>query len=295
MQLTLLGTGTPAPSLTRQGSSYLVRAGSDILLFDHGQGAGHRLLEAGLRPSDVTHLFLTHMHYDHIADVPRLLLQHWDHGGADAPALHVYGPAPVPRIIDGMIGEAGVFALDIAARTTHPASLDVYASRGGTPPRPGPAPVVTEIAAGDVIEGDGWRVVTGQARHFQPVMDCLAYRTEADGRAIVYSGDSGGVLDSMVALATGCDVLIHMCHFLSGTEPNEAFRLSCGGHRDVAEIARRAGAGTLVLTHFPPSLDRPGVAERMVAEIGTIFDGTVMIGRDLMDVPFGTSLPKGIE
>lgn len=295
MRLTLLGTGTPAPTLSRQGSSYLIRVGSDVLLFDHGQGAGHRLLEAGVLPTEVTHLFLTHLHYDHIADVPRLILQHWDHRQPDAPPILIFGPAPLCRVIDCMIGENGAFALDIAARTIHLSSIDVYAARGGTPPRPPPKPEITEVSVGDVVEGKGWRVTTGQARHFQPVLECFGYRIESGNHSITYSGDSGGVLDSMVTLAQGCDVLIHMCHFMSGTEPNEAFRESCGGHKDVAELAQRAGVKTLVLTHFPPSLDRPGVMERLVQEVGEIFSGTVIIGRDLLDVPLNTAFPQGIE
>ena len=47
MRITLLGTGTPAPSLKRQSSGYLIDVGGDVLVFDHGAGAHHRLLEAG--------------------------------------------------------------------------------------------------------------------------------------------------------------------------------------------------------------------------------------------------------
>ena len=34
--ITLLGTGTPAPSLTRQSSGYLIEVGSDLIVWDHG-------------------------------------------------------------------------------------------------------------------------------------------------------------------------------------------------------------------------------------------------------------------
>ena len=285
MYLMLLGTGTPAPSAVRAGSGYLVELGDEKLVFDHGPGAAHRLCEAGYSPTDIGHAFFSHVHYDHIADYPRLVLQRWDQGAEAISELAVYGPQPIGRITEQLIGQDGVFGPDIESRISHPASLDVYTARGGTLPRARPAPQVREVRPGDIIEGGYWRVTVGEARHFQPFLDCVAYRIDCDEGSIVYSGDSGGALESMVALAADCDVLIHMCHFASGTEPTAAFRASCGGHMDVAETARRAGARTLVLTHFSPVLERPGVIEALVSDIATVYRGNIVIGRDLLHVP----------
>lgn len=285
MKITLLGTGTPAPSLTRQSSGYAVDVGGDVLVMDHGPGAHHRLLEAGYAAADVTHLFLTHYHYDHLMDYPRLVLTRWDQGGGRVPDLEVFGPAPLAEVSGRFFGPSGAFALDIAARTRHPASLAVYAARGGTGARLPPRPVLREVAPGDVVEGRGWTMRVGPARHFQPILDCLAYRLETADGTLVYSGDNGGVYRPFIDFAQGCDVLIHMCHFLSGTEVDAAYRDASGSHLDVAETARVAGARTLVLTHLLPQLDRPGVKERMVAEMREIYDGTIIVGEDLMDVP----------
>lgn len=291
MKITLLGTGTPAPSLTRQSSGYVVEAGGDVLVMDHGPGAHHRLLQAGYAAADVTHLFLTHYHYDHLMDYPRLVLTRWDQGGGKVPDLEVFGPEPLAEITARLFGPEGVFALDIAARTRHPASLAVYAARGGAGERVPPRPVLRQVAPGDVIEGDGWTMRVGPARHFQPILHCLAYRLETADGTLVYSGDNGGVFQPFVDFARGCDVLIHMCHFLSGTEVHAGYREATGSHLDVAETARAAGARTLVLTHLLPQFDRPGVAERMVAEMHGIFDGTIVVGRDLMEVPLKPRRP----
>lgn len=285
MKITLLGTGTPAPSLTRQSSSYLIEIGDDVIVMDHGPGAQHRLLEAGKRPTDITHAFLSHMHYDHIMDYPRLVLQRWDMGAGAIPELKVFGPQPLARITERLLGEDGAFGLDIESRVSHQASKDVYVSRGGKLPRAKPKPDVREVVPGDVIEGDAWRVTVGEAQHFQPIMDCFGYRVECDEGVLVYSGDSGGVPDSMIALAKDCDVLIHMCHFASGMEPSVGYRNASGSHMDIAEVASRAGAKTVVLTHFIPLLDRPGVLERMVSEMRAVYDGNIIIGRDLMQIP----------
>jgi len=285
MKITLLGTGTPAPSLTRQSSSYLIEIGDDVIVMDHGPGAQHRLLEAGRHPTDVTHAFLSHMHYDHIMDYPRLVLQRWDMGAGKIPELKVFGPQPLARISEQLIGDDGAFGLDIESRVSHQASKDVYVSRGGTLPRAKPRPEIREVVPGDTIEGDAWRVTVGEASHFQPIMDCLGYRLESDEGVLVYSGDSGGVPESMIDLARDCDVLIHMCHFATGMEPTEEYRQASGSHMDIAELATRANVKTVVLSHCIPVLDCPGVMEGLVSEMRAVYNGNIVIGQDLMEIP----------
>jgi len=295
MKITLLGTGTPAPSLTRQSSSYMIEVGNDVIVMDHGPGAQHRLLEAGRRPTDVTHAFLSHMHYDHIMDYPRLLLQRWDMGAGKIPELKVFGPQPLARITKQFIGEDGVFGLDIESRVSHQASQDVFVSRGGELPRLKPQPEIREVVPGDMIEGDAWRVKVGETSHFQPIIECLAYRIESDEGTLVYSGDSGGVPESMIDLAKDCDVLIHMCHFATGIEPSDGYRQAAGSHMDIAEVAKRANAKTVVLSHFIPMLDWPGVMERLVNEMRSVYDGNIVIGRDLLEVPIKIRYPHDVD
>lgn len=295
MKITLLGTGTPAPSLTRQSSGYLIEIGDDIIVMDHGPGAAHRLLEAGCHPTRVTHAFISHLHYDHMMDYPRLILQRWDMGAGKIPELKVFGPKPLADITNKAIGPDGVFGLDVESRVSHQASLDVFVSRGGVLPREKPHPIVREVAPGDVVEGDGWRVTVGEAQHFQPILECLGFRLETPERVFVYSGDSGGVPESMIELARDADILVHMCHFASGMEPTDAYRLASGNHMDIAEIAKRANVKTVVLTHFIHLLDRPGVLEQLVCEMKAVFGGNIVIGRDLMELPLDMALPHRID
>lgn len=291
MKLTLLGTGTPAPSLRRASSGYVFELGDDVVVMDHGPGAHHRLLEAGYQATDVTHFLATHYHYDHIMDYPRLVLTRWDHGGDAIAPLKVFGPEPLAEINDRFIGAEGAFALDIAARTESPASLAVYHARGGTGDRPRPTPDLRQVAPGDVIEGRDWRILVGPARHVQPNLNCLSYRVETSEGTVVYSGDNGGVFEPFIEFAKGTDVLIHMNHFLSGTEATPDYRQMSGSHMDNAETARQAEVGMLVLTHFLPMLDRVGVKERMVAEMAEVYNGPIVIGEDLMEIPLRVSKP----
>ena len=42
----------------------------------------------------------------------------------------------------------------------------------------------------------------------------------------------------------------------------------------------------LVLSHVTPQFDRPGMRERVVREIGSVFEGDLFFGEDLMQIPF---------
>ena len=91
ISLTLLGTGTPAPLMHRAGSSYLVRFGNQALLFDCGPGSVRRLLRKGVSPTEITGLFLTHLHYDHCVDYGYLVLNRWDQGSGRFPSWMWWG------------------------------------------------------------------------------------------------------------------------------------------------------------------------------------------------------------
>ena len=294
LTVTLLGTGTPAPSLSRQSSGYLIEVGSDVIVWDHGPGAHQRLIESGRRSIDVTHAFFTHLHYDHCMDYGRLVLQRWDQGAGRIPDLKVYGPTPLARMSEQLFGVDGIYGPDISARTSHRSSLDVFEARGGKLPRHRPAPRVTEIHAGSVVEGNGWKVTVGHAQHAQPYLECLALRLDTPEGALCYSGDCG-LSDGIVALAKDCDMLILMNHFFSGTEPSAAYRAATGNHRDNALIAKRAGVKVLVLTHLLDQIDQPSIREQIVHEIRLVFDGKVVWGEDLMRLGLSGTAVGAIE
>ncbi len=294
VRITLLGTGTPSPSLDRQSSGYLFEVGGETIVLDHGPGAHHRLLESGHRAIDVTHVFFSHLHYDHCMDYARLVLQRWDQGADRIPDLQVFGPTPIARMTELLFGEDGVYGPDIRARIEHESSIDVFQARGGTPPRRRPAPRVREVHAGDIVHGTDWSMTVGHASHVQPYLECLAFRLDAGDGSVCYSGDSG-LAEEIIELARGADVLIQMNHHFSGSEPSASYRAACGNHRDNAVMAKKAGVKTLVLTHLLAQIDRPGVREQIVHEIRQEFDGTVIWGEDLMTFTITSSGVGSVE
>jgi ribonuclease BN (tRNA processing enzyme) len=291
MKITLLGTGTPTPSLKRMCSSYLVEIGQDKILFDHGFGSHHRLLEAGLRATDITHLFFSHLHYDHCGDYTRLLLTRWDQGAGKIPELKVFGPPPLANMTRLLFGRDGAFGPDLQARTENRCSLDIYEARGGVLPRRVPAPQITELCEKNMrVQTSAWKIIAAPVMHFEPQLTPYGYRLESAEGIFVYSGDTGPS-DGMRTLAKGCDVLVHMCHQLSGTAMSLAFAQSCMGHLELAELGTQSGAKNLVLTHITEQMDRPGVRERVIAEMSKIYRGNLFFGEDLMEIPVAAPTP----
>lgn len=293
LRLTLLGTGTPTPSLERGGASFVIEKDDAALLFDCGPAAVRRLLAAGVPPTQISHLFLTHLHYDHCMDYAYLTLTRWDQGAGQIPDLQVYGPAGTARMTDLLFGEEGAYQADLAGRTQHPGSHLIYEHRGGTLPRQRPAPKVREVSAGTEIDGGGWRVGVAGMVHCQPYLHSVAYRFECAEASIVVTGDTAPN-PQLVELARGADVLLHMCHFLNDVETDPRLTSSCSGHLDAARTAADAGVEKLVLIHLTEQSVRPGIRERMVAEAAAVFDGTIILGEDLMEIPLEPIRPEPI-
>ena len=75
MQITFLGTSSGAPSRTRNVSSIALHFAqqSRLWLFDCGEATQQQLLHTSLRLSQLEHIFLTHLHGDHLSGLPGLL------------------------------------------------------------------------------------------------------------------------------------------------------------------------------------------------------------------------------
>jgi ribonuclease BN (tRNA processing enzyme) len=123
----------------------------------------------------------------------------------------------------------------------------------------------------------------------------FGYRFDAPGRSIVISGDTAPS-DNLVALARGADVLVHDALYdaaaverlVAGVANAATLRQSVLSHHTTAEdagrLAQAAGVKTLVLSHLIPAED-PAVTDQMwIAAARTHFRGTVILGKDLLEV-----------
>ena len=277
MKLTILGSGSPEAYIRRASSGYLVEVGTDTILFDCGGGVFDNLLRAGRQPSDITHIIFTHLHSDHMMDYARLVHAAWDEGGVP---IKIYGPAPIRAITDGYFGADGVLAHDLRARTELPQSQEVWLARGGTLPRPWPAPDVHEITAGDSIEGEGWRIDSATAPHAQPFLECMAFALSHAGKKFVYSGDSG-LCPEVSALSKNADLLLHWCYRLDGIEATQSMAKTTPTPSEIGEMAKKAQARRLVLTHFRKYMDKKSLFDKALHNAREAFGDHVVIAEDL--------------
>jgi len=283
MKVTLLGTGSPEAHVRRASSGYLVEVGADRILLDCGGGVFDRLLQSGRRPSDITHIVFSHLHSDHMMDYARLVHAAWDEGGVP---IKVYGPKPIGVISEKLFGRDGVFAHDLVARTEHPASQEVWKSRGGQLPRPWPSPHITEILPGFSLAGPNWSLTTCEVPHAQPYLSCMALRIDTARAKFVYSGDAGPC-DTLPKLAQGADLLLHWCYRTARETKNANLASKTTSPADIASLAQRAKVKRLVVTHLRAHMDTDDTHGEIMRQLRSGFDGPSSIAEDLMvfDLP----------
>ena len=277
----VLGAGTPTPTPTRFGSSFVVEIGGEHILLDCGPAATHKLVKMGLWPTDIDYLFFTHHHFDHDVDYPCFLLCRWDQSIGKENQLRVYGPRLTEKITEALIGEEGAFAHDWKARVEHPLSQQVFVNRGGTLPRKPPDVDAKDVGPGRVHRGADWEVGAAHAEHVQPYLDSLAYRLDTPDGSIVFTGDTQPC-QTVIDLARNADVMLCMCW--DDQEVMERTGEAGGqcGTTDAAKMAQQAGVKKLVLVHIGPNLASHGVMGKGVGDVKGVYDGQLVFSEELM-------------
>jgi ribonuclease BN (tRNA processing enzyme) len=276
--LLLLGTmAGPVLDPRRMMASQAVVVDGSVYLVDCGYGTILRLVEAGLRPADVKAIFVTHHHSDHNADYVNLVHLAWIQGIEDR--IVSIGPPPFRSIHD-------------AALAFHREDIAIRIAGTGRKPIAEHFDVREVAEPGLVYEDEKLRVRCGVADH-PPFATALGFRFETPGRSIAFSGDTAASA-SIAALAEGADVLVHEAMHVPGIDamlakrryvPPKLRQFLVEGHtsaEDAGRIAAEAGVGTLVLSHLLPG-DQAEVTDAIwAAEAAKHFDGTIVVGRDLM-------------
>jgi ribonuclease Z len=194
LQVVLLGTASgPSIQAQRLGIATLIRAGSEQLLFDVGRGVTTGMARLAITPADVTKIFLTHLHSDHLVGLPELHLFPWASQGRSAP-LQLWGPDGT-RAMAQHLEQA--FSFDIRTRRDVDEKF----------PADGIRIVAIDIQEGIVYDASGVRVTAFLVDH-SPVAPAFGYRIDYGGRSVVLSGDTKPS-DNLIEHAEGVDVLVH--------------------------------------------------------------------------------------
>lgn len=246
MRLTVLGSGSCELRADRSSPAYLLQADGYSLLLDLGAGAWRRLTEAGHDPAQVGAVALSHAHPDHLADlIPLLFALNYDPALSEQASLDLLAHAGLEPLIAGLQGLFGTWL---------------------TPP---PERLRTHwLAPGRSLSLGPLTVHTAAADH---APTSLAWRMECEGHSLVYLGDSRATPE-LARFSQGADLIIAHC---AGNDAHPK-----PGHlhpRAAGELARRAEARGLLLSHFYRAVD-PDLAVDSAAKA---FGGPVWAARDL--------------
>ena len=243
MRITVLGSAGSHPAAARMCSGYLVEAGDTALLLDAGNGSTANLQRTfALRDLDA--VVVSHRHLDHCIDlVGAFYALHFD---------------PTFR------GRIPLYAAD-----------EVYATLAALLAEDSPmtfGDVFTDHVVGHGDRREIGPMVLSFARSVHPpptVSTCV----EADGRRLVYSGDTAGGED-LITIARGADLFL--CEATWAGDPTDyppGVHLTAG---QAAEVARKAEVDRLVLTHIAGGTDR----DRVLSEASAAFDGPIALAED---------------
>lgn len=190
MVVTLVGTGGPELTASREGEATLVQAEGQTLLFDAGRGVLEGLYRSRVLPQTVTKVFLTHLHSDHIAGLPDLWMTPWFLLGRTTP-MEVWGPPGTQAMVNGM---RAMYAHDVEHRANAVFKREALAI------------TVHEIQPG-VVYSEGGVTVTATPVEHADGDPAFAYRVEATGRAVFLTGDCT-LTPGLLTAARSADVVV---------------------------------------------------------------------------------------
>jgi len=270
IEVTLLGTSAGPPAHVGQaGISTLIEAGGDRLLFDAGRGCMERLVRSGRQMDDVSKLFITHLHSDHIVDIPDLMLTPWSAPAARRAPLEVWGPQGTRDMMHYL---QSAFAFDIHIRR----DVDEKASPEGI------KVFARDIQEGVAYEKNGVKITSFLVDH-GPVKPAYGFRLDYGGHSVALSGDTRPS-ENLVKFCRGVDVLIHEVidpEVLRKQRPSEQLFQAILRHHTTPEQAAS------IFTRVQPRLAVYSHAvgtSATVDQTRTAYSGQVEMGEDLMSI-----------
>ena len=271
LKVTLLGTGYPRPVMERFGPSILIEAGKEKLLFDCGRGVTQRLYQLKVPFGEVTSLFLTHLHSDHIVGIPDVYLTGWLLGRTTP--LRVWGPAGTAEMMSHL---EQAYQFDIHTRRDVDEKL----------PGQGAVVVAKDIEQGVVYQNNDLRVTAFAVDH-SPVKPAFGYRVDYAGHSVVLSGDTR-YSENLIRFSQGADILIHEVidpeAYLAGDrlfspEMKQKVIAHHTNPEQAGTIFNKVKPKLAVYSHIVP-FDAPD----LVAHTRKTYPGPLEVGEDLMSI-----------
>lgn len=292
------------PTRSRNVSSVALRLPqrAEVWLFDCGEATQHQLLRSAPKISQISRIFITHMHGDHVFGLPGLLATCGLAGHATR--IDLYGPLGLEDYVRSSVQYTQtILAYPVDIHTIEPGMIyeddefvvsclplkhriPAFGFRVTEKDRPGRFEVEKAAALG-IPSGPlygklkrGEQITLEDGRTINGAQLCAA---PEEGRKIVYCTDTI-FSENAIELARDADLLIHEATYV---EQDEA--LARRGQHSTAQMAARvaqeAGVRKLIITHFSQRYARGNEVEpeALLAEARATFPATEM-ARDFMTI-----------
>jgi len=302
MHVITIGTGSPIANPHRVQPSTAVIADGVFIILDAGAGAAEQADLQGLPLSDLNAVFITHLHSDHIADLPLLASKGWRYGRTTP--LPVYGPVGTSEMADGF-NRAYSFDKKYRYENIKGYALPIEKAEPTGHDITTPGPIEKKL---DYTFENGLKVFAFVVEH-APVEPAFGFRIEYKGRSVVVSGDTRAC-ENMVLQSQGADLLIHeannfaLLDYMSkliGDRDNKTLQSMKVLAKKIqkyhtspvqaAELASRAKVRKLVFNHIDPPMG-PYLVRKLVTEpffmtgVSDIYSGEAIIAEDGMSFQF---------
>jgi ribonuclease BN (tRNA processing enzyme) len=299
----------PPPVPNKTGISTALKIGGDVYQIDCGLGSLNAFTNAGLRFDDLTAMFITHLHTDHIVDYFSFFLSGGYTASKGKAPVAVYGPGPAGGLPPSRVGNANPATIDatnpapgLAATTAALQQAFAYTNnifiRDMGIDDIGRLAAITEIAVPPgsdylnrspvtapfpVMSDDNVSVSATLVSHYD-VYPAFGFRFDLkrSGLSVTFSGDTTKS-ENLIALARDTDILVHEAQFslddayYHNRFPPNYLVNSHTSAEQVGEVAAAADAKHVVLSHYSPT-DLPD--SQWLDAIGKHYSGKVTVARD---------------
>ena len=191
------GSRSPLPSPGRAETCILISAGEDLFVVDVGDGSNDNLRSWNINFRNIEAVLITHLHSDHIADLPGLHQNAWVVGERSS-KLKVFGPEGVDQFTQGI---EMAYAHDYVFRNEHHGDAIASLEFAGFDTS------VIDLNNPVIFDNGELKITAFRVVH-EPIEPALGFKFEYKGRSIVITGDTS-YTQSVIDNSMNADVLFH--------------------------------------------------------------------------------------